>query len=190
MIETGDVPTGRDPGETVVDAGRGRSESERSPAISTRFLPGSFTQGVDAQQCHHLHLPPVPRSVGSARRFVRSHVPDLAVETVESLELMTSELVTNAVLHARTDFDVEVLTTSTSVVVGVHDLDLATPLQTPYDDREGGWGLALVEALAHAWSIDRHHAGGKTVWFQLLRTGAHLVCAGAAARPDSDRRDS
>jgi anti-sigma regulatory factor (Ser/Thr protein kinase) len=158
--------------------------------ISTRFLPESFTQGNHPQQCHHVQLPPLPRSVAAARGFVRSHAPDLPTETEESLELMTSELVTNAVLHARTVLDIEVLITETSLVVGVHDLDLATPLQTPYSEREGGWGLALVQVLAHDWSIQRHHEGGKTVWFQLLRTEAHLVDSGAAARSDADRRDS
>jgi hypothetical protein len=47
-----------------------------------------------------------------------------------------------------------------------------------------------VEALAHSWSTARHPAGGKTVWFRLLRGQAHLVDSGAAARTDADRRDS
>ena len=159
--------------------------------IRPRFLPDTFTgDSAVAQECHHLQLQPVPRSVSAARRFVRSHAPELPTETEESLELMTSELVTNAVLHARTVLDVEVLVTTTYLVVGVHDQDLATPLQTPYAEREGGWGLALVQVLSHAWSIDGHHEGGKTVWFQLLRTEAHPVGTGAAARTDADRRDS
>lgn len=142
------------------------------------------------QERHHLQLDPVPRAAALARRFVRSHAPGLPEETAESLELMTSELVTNAVLHARTPLQVEVLLASRSVVVGVHDLDLVTPLQNPYADREGGWGLSLVDVLAQSWAVARHPGGGKTVWFRLLRGQAHAVAAGAAARTDADRRDS
>jgi hypothetical protein len=158
--------------------------------VSARFVPDELPEGDVVQECHHLALDPVPRSVALARGFVRSHVPDLPAETEGSLELLTSELVTNAVLHARTALDVEVLVASRSLVVGVHDLDLVTPLQDPYAEREGGWGLELVEVLAQSWSVVRHPEGGKTVWFRLLRGRAHPVGDGAAARTDADRRDS
>lgn len=162
----------------------------RGFVISARFVPDTVPDGDLVQECHCVQLDPVPRSVSAARRFVRSHAPEMPVETQESMELMTSELVTNAVLHARTTLDVEVVVTARFLVVGVHDLDLATPLQTPYADREGGWGLGLVEVLAQSWAVDRHPGGGKTVWFRLLRGEAHLVGTGAAARDDADRRDS
>ncbi|WP_328291822.1 ATP-binding protein [Kineococcus sp. NBC_00420] len=158
--------------------------------ISVQFVVGTLPDDDPVQACHRLTLEPSPRSVSAARRFVRSHVPDLPVETGESLELMTSELVTNAVLHARTIVNVEVVVAATSVVVGVHDQDRVTSLQTPYGDREGGWGLGLVGALAHSWSMVSHPQGGKTVWFRLLRAEAHSVSNGAAARTDADRRDS
>lgn len=157
---------------------------------SAQFVGDTLPDDDPIQECHRLVLDPLPRSVSAARRFVRSHVPDLPVETGESLELMTSELVTNAVLHARTVLNVEVLVASSSVVVGVHDQDLVTSLQTPYAEREGGWGLGLVAALAHSWSTTPHPEGGKTVWFRLLRSEAHPVRTGAAARTDADRRDS
>lgn len=158
--------------------------------IRAQFVPDVLPDGEPAQACHRLQLEPVPRAAAQARRFVRSLAPDLPEETAESLELMTSELVTNAVLHARTVLDVELLVAADSVVVGVHDLDLVTPLQNPYADREGGWGLSLVEVLAHSWAVARHPGGGKTVWFRLLRAEAHVVGSGTAARTDADRRDS
>lgn len=159
-------------------------------AISAQYVPDTFADDDRALECHLLRLEPVPRSVATARRFVRSHAPELPVETEESLELLTSELVTNAVLHARTVLDVEVVVAARSLVVGVHDLDLVTPAQIPHVDREGGWGLGLVEALAHSWSTVRDAEGGKTVWFRLLRAEAHPVSDGVAARADADRRDS
>jgi len=158
--------------------------------VCTQFLPEVLPAGDLAQDCHRLDLDPVPRAAAEARRFVRAHAPALPEETLDSLELMTSELVTNAVLHARTALHVEVLVASRSLVVGVHDLDLATALQDPYAHREGGWGLGLVEVLAQSWSTERHPGGGKTVWFRLLRGQAHPVDSGAAARTDASRRDS
>ncbi|CAA9355569.1 MAG: Serine phosphatase RsbU, regulator of sigma subunit [uncultured Nocardioidaceae bacterium] len=152
--------------------------------------PGAIGEGDVVQASHYLQLEPVPHAPGQARSFVRSHAPDLPQETVESLLLLTSELVTNAVLHARTTIRVGVVVGQEWIAVGVHDLDLMTGLQEPYADREGGWGHSLVSALAHSWSTTRYPGGGKTVWFRLRRGDAHVVADGAAARADADRRDA
>jgi anti-sigma regulatory factor (Ser/Thr protein kinase) len=161
-----------------------------APGFVASLPPGVLSEGDAVQASHSLRLEPVPRSTGRARRFVRSHAPELPAETEASLVLLTSELVTNAVLHARTTIEVGIVIGRRSVVVGVHDLDLATPLQDPYPDREGGWGHALVDALAESWSTTRHPGGGKTVWFRLCLGDAHAVADGVAARADADRRDS
>ncbi len=145
-------------------------------------------EGDVVQASHYLSLEPVPRSAGAARRFVSSHARELPEETRDAL-LLTSELVTNAVLHARTVMEVGIFVGRESVVVGVHDLDLATPLQEPYAAREGGWGEGLVAVLADFWSTTRHPEGGKTVWFRLLRGDVQVVADGAAARADAGRRD-
>jgi len=152
--------------------------------------PGVLGDGDEMQDSHYLQLDPVPRSAGDARRFVRAHAPELPEETEESLLLLTSELVTNAVLHARTTIGVGIAIGRESVAVGIHDLDLATALQDPYTAREGGWGHGLVAALAQSWSTIHHPEGGKTVWFRLLRGDAHTVADGAAARVHADRRDA
>ena len=141
------------------------------------------------QASHHLDLEPVPRAAGAARRFIRSHLAGMPQETEESALLLTSELVSNAVIHARTAIVLGIVLAQGSVVVTVHDLDLVTPLQQPYPEREGGWGLELVGALAHSWGTVRHPEGGKTLWFRLLRGPAHHVEDGAASRTDADRRD-
>jgi two-component sensor histidine kinase len=138
-----------------------------------------------------LELEPVPRAAGLARRFVSERAPDLPEETAHSLMLLTSELVSNAVMHARTTIELGIVVTEQSVVVAVHDLDLASPLQEPYAaTREGGWGLELVAVLAEASAMTPHPEAGKTAWFRLSRSDAHPVLDGAAARADSARRDS
>jgi len=147
-----------------------------------RILPGALAPGDSVRESHHLHLDPVPRLVADARRFVLEHAPDLPAETQDSLVLLTSELVTNAVLHARTAIELGITIADDSVVVTVHDLDLARPEQEPYSAREGGWGLGLVSALAEVSAMHTDPEGGKIAWFRLGRTGRPDVPDGAAAR--------
>jgi two-component sensor histidine kinase len=147
-----------------------------------RVLVDALPSDDTVQSIHHLHLDPLPRVVGSARAFVREHAPPLAPETTDVLVLLTSELVTNAVLHARTAIEVGIAVADHSVVVTVHDEDLTRPEQQPYDGREGGWGLALVRELAAAWSLDFHPDDGKTAWFRLPRQGGPPGRPGGAAR--------
>jgi two-component sensor histidine kinase len=154
-----------------------------------RILPGALPPGDHVRESHHLHLDPVPRLVSDARRFVLEHAPDLPPETQDSLVLLTSELVTNAVLHARTAIELGITIGDDSVVVTVHDLDLARPEQDPYSPREGGWGLGLVSALADVSAMHTDPEGGKIAWFRLGRTGTSDVPDGAAARPEG-RRDA
>ena len=154
-----------------------------------RILPGALAPGDHVRESHHIHLDPVPRLVAEARRFVLQHAPELPPETQDSLVLLTSELVTNAVLHARTEIELGITIAEDSVLVTVHDLDLARPEQDPYASREGGWGLGLVSALADGSAMHTDPAGGKVAWFRLGRGGTPPVADGAAARPQSRRTD-
>ena len=148
-----------------------------------RVLTHALTSGDTVQSTHHMHLEPLPRLVGSARAFVREHAPPLEPDTTDVLLLLTSELVTNAVLHARTSIEVGITVADHSVVVTVHDEDLTRSEQQPYDGREGGWGLALVRELSAASSLEMHPGDGKTAWFRLPRSGGPPGRAGGAERP-------
>lgn len=137
-----------------------------------RVLPSALPSGDVVERSDHMHLQPVPRLVASARRFVRDRLPALPAEQVEALLLMTSEIVTNAVIHARTPIELGVTVSRQCVLVTVHDLDLVRGPQQPYSDRDGGRGLGLVEALSDGYAVDRHEGDGKTVWFRLRRQDA------------------
>jgi two-component sensor histidine kinase len=152
-------------------------------------LPGALPPGEAVQACYRLDLDPLPRLVADARSFVRRCAPPLPDDTLDGLLLLTSELVTNAVLHARTRIEVALLVAEHSVLVTVHDLDLARPEQSPYQHREGGWGLGLVAALAQASALETHPEGGKTAWFRVPRGDALPVGDDVAARPDGHARD-
>ena len=147
-----------------------------------RVLPDVLPPGESVLSSHHIHLDPVPRLVGQSRAFVREHAPPLPQDTADILLLLTSELVTNAVLHARTPIEVGLTITDRSVLVTVHDEDLARPEQRPYENREGGWGLGLVTALAAGSDMETHPGDGKTAWFLLPRGDVAVGENGAAGR--------
>ena len=152
-----------------------------------RLLPDVLPPDDPVSESFHVHLDPVPRDVGRARTFVREHAPSsLPESTHEVLLLLTSELVTNAVLHARTAIELGLTVAARSVLVTVHDEDLARPEQLPYDGREGGWGLGLVQALATSSAMTLHPGDGKTAWFTLPLDEPVEVEPGAAARVPQD----
>lgn len=114
------------------------------------------------------HLPPDPRSAGVARRFVTIALHELGEDGLSELaELLVSELVTNAVLHARTTITLEVYRTTAGVRVGVVDASPRSPRQRDFSDEAmTGRGLTLVESLSSSWGTEPTR-NGKTVWFEL-----------------------
>jgi anti-sigma regulatory factor (Ser/Thr protein kinase) len=126
-----------------------------------------------------LQLPPQPTSPGEARRFVgdvlRGHGLD-AHEVVEAALLLTSELVTNAVLYAAgtIDVDVDIDLRGVRVEVGDHSAEPPSPRDASPEETSGR-GLHLVDAMARAWGVESQRDDGKVVWFELdvppLRAG-------------------
>ena len=118
-------------------------------------------------------FPAQPASVPTARRFVRTTLAELGLSTAwDAAELLVSEVVTNAVLHARTEFRVQVLRDGDLVRVSVHDRSPVVPRPRTFGtDSTTGRGMRLVATLAVAWGVERHAAGGKAVWFEVRATG-------------------
>jgi serine phosphatase RsbU (regulator of sigma subunit) len=122
-------------------------------------------------------------SIESARRFAMQCLDAETTERRELVALMVSELATNAVVHARSAFDVTVDAGST-IRVTVHDHGQWRGGRDA--QRDGGHGLGLVADLSDRWGIDGGGAGGTSVWFELAPATA--IGASAAARERSDRR--
>lgn len=79
-----------------------------------------------------LDLEPTPQAAGEARRFVASTCDRWGINAVmDELTLAVSELVTNAVLHARTQIEVEVCVMGGAVTVSVIDRDPRPPVVRP-----------------------------------------------------------
>ncbi|MEV0243795.1 SpoIIE family protein phosphatase [Streptomyces sp. NPDC050674] len=117
---------------------------------------------------------PVGRSVASARSFVRDTLQGWGfADIVDDAVVLTSELVTNAVVHAGTSADVLCLRSDEGVRIEVADRypEREIPLQGTAvnmgsPDREGGRGLQLCAALAGRWGVE-YTPTHKTVWFML-----------------------
>ncbi|MFE7578256.1 SpoIIE family protein phosphatase [Streptomyces sp. NPDC057521] len=117
---------------------------------------------------------PVARSVATARAFVRDTLQGWGyTDVVDDAVVLTSELVTNAVIHAGTAADVLCLRTEDGVRVEIadHYPEREIPLQpAALDlgslDSENGRGLLLCAALASRWGVE-YSPTRKHVWFQL-----------------------
>ncbi|MEU5050599.1 SpoIIE family protein phosphatase [Streptomyces sp. NPDC021096] len=117
---------------------------------------------------------PVGRSVAAARAFVRDTLQGWGFpDVIDDAVVLTSELVTNAVVHAGTAADVLCIRMDAGVRVEVADRypERELPVQSPARqfggvDREGGRGLLLCAALAARWGVE-YSATRKTVWFRI-----------------------
>lgn len=113
-------------------------------------------------------LPPHPASTRAARAFVAEHLRTWHLEpAIDDATLLVSELVTNAILHARSPVHLVVRKVKVSVRVEVYDegSGIAQPLY-PELEATAGRGLGLVQAVAARWGIDDVDMG-KTVWFEI-----------------------
>ena len=114
-----------------------------------------------------------PAAPQLARRWVGEVCAGLPAELCTDAKLLTSELVTNAVLHASPqprlqDITVQIIRTVGVLRVEVHDHDPRplAPVEPPAQPVEGGMGLHLVDRLSSTWGSDVT-PDGKNVWFEI-----------------------
>ncbi|WP_432081014.1 ATP-binding protein [Streptomyces sp. WAC 04229] len=134
-----------------------------------------------------LEVRPDPSEVGRARRWARSRLAGSAIRADESLAetlvLLVSELVTNAVVHTGRSAVLRLVLPEaapgepgepgkpeeTTVRLEVDDAsDLAPVPRCVDDEATGGRGLALVDGLADRWGWSREGTG-KRIWCELDR---------------------
>lgn len=113
-------------------------------------------------------LPPHASSVGEARRLVRSELRETGREDlVETAELVVSELVTNALVHAGTSIEVTARVGDDGLHVEIRDGSPHLPAARHHSMMAGtGRGLRLVQQMVDSWGA-YPDADGKVVWFQL-----------------------
>ncbi len=94
-------------------------------------------------------------------------LPPLNTDVADVVELLVSELVTNALRYGRGPIGLRLLRGISTVVCEVSDeLDAAPRLRTVHQSDEGGRGLYLVDQLSVNWGT-RTTAHGKIVWFEV-----------------------
>ena len=140
---------------------------------------------------------PEPAAVAAARKFVRDTLrswldtaPGAEADggLVDDAVLLTSELVTNAVVHAGTQVQVTCKLAAGAVEVVVRDSHPARMVPGPAPDdtaaaeRTGGRGLLLPSALAAAWGVS-YGTDAKAVWFRMGLPGAPGGASTAGAGP-------
>ncbi|WP_216590806.1 SpoIIE family protein phosphatase [Streptomyces brasiliscabiei] len=169
------MTTGLHPGETPQDPRPTenqplpRQEAVHAPShVENRTRSSVITARAAAS------FAAVSRSVATARSFVRDTLQGWGfADIVDDAVVLTSELVTNAVVHAGTSADVLCLRADDGVRIEVADRypEREIPLQGSHinmgsPDREGGRGLQLCAAMATRWGVE-YTPTHKQVWFQL-----------------------
>ncbi|MGK5695733.1 ATP-binding protein [Streptomyces sp. URMC 128] len=140
-----------------------------------------------------LEIRPDPAEVGRARRWARSRLAGSGIQAdeplAETLILLVSELVTNAVVHTGRPAVLRLslphaVTEEVTVRLEVADRSGRAPVpRCVDDDATGGRGLALVDGLADrwGWSVE---STGKRIWCELDRCskspGVTTACGGGA----------
>lgn len=114
-----------------------------------------------------LTLPHSSAAPGDARRFIRRWV--VTGDLRDALELLVSELVTNAVSYADGEVELTVSSLGDRLRVEVSDTSSVVP-RIPERHLERGRGLRLVDELADCWGVDGR-IDGKSVWFE-IRVGS------------------
>ncbi|MFI2379427.1 ATP-binding protein [Streptomyces sp. NPDC018964] len=140
-----------------------------------------------------LEIRPDPAEVGRARRWARSRLAGSGIEAdeplAETLILLVSELVTNAVVHTGRPAVLRLSlpgtdTEEATVRLEVTDRSDRAPVPRCVDgEATGGRGLALVDGLADRWGWSAEGAG-KRIWCELDRcaqaSGGTSACGGLA----------
>ena len=113
-------------------------------------------------------LPPEPSSATRARTLTRERLEEsCSRDTLETVALLVTELVTNAILHARTPLQLTLELRPGCVRIAVEDESNEQPAVRHYEsDAVTGRGLALVEQLASSWGVDVTPSG-KVVWCEV-----------------------
>lgn len=143
-----------------------------------------------ARAVRHVTLPARTTSVRRAREAVRDLAPVLTRAGLADLEdvldgalLVTTELVTNSVLHVGRPFTLSLARGADGLLVAVTDSSRDEPILRPNRHTAvTGRGLQLVAGISQAWGVRLVHPKGKTVWAEVTpatcrRADAHRQLA-------------
>lgn len=152
-----------------------------------------------------MRLPPDARSPARARRMLQDALREAETAAAaagagpvdalaDTVVLLASELCENAVLHAGTEFEVELVVTPAEITVSVTDrgqgaleLHLAKPRRQYGRAATHGRGLELVQRLATTWGTRHESDGRHVIWFSIARTPEAAAPERPVSVPDPER---
>jgi anti-sigma regulatory factor (Ser/Thr protein kinase) len=147
------------------------NRSDRLAKANWAFHRGSPANKIIVVYESEIEFAGAPSSVGEARRFVCA-VLDAGGAGDENWTAaqVVSELATNAVLHARTEFAVSIAYDDTQIRVAVTDgRPLAhAKIRRFSNEATTGRGLRLIQTLGQSWGVDQTDST-KTVWCEIRR---------------------
>jgi anti-sigma regulatory factor (Ser/Thr protein kinase) len=132
---------------------------------------------------YELTLAPVVSSVAAGRRLVRDALTAWHLEQLlDTAALLTSEVVTNSVLHARTDIVLSVVRSAGDIVtISVHDGSTHLPRPRQHTSHSTtGRGLELLDRLSDEWHVDAEPDGKSVVFTVSAGTDPWAAYTGAA----------
>lgn len=122
------------------------------------------------------------KAIAAARHFAGEALAGIPTELLEQIQLMLSELATNAIRHAGSAFEVSIERRDQWLKVAVTDEGGGTPtLRSPSPKELSGRGLQIVKMLAADWGIDQSSSGRKTVWFRVELAASDATASDATA---------
>ncbi|MGK5629013.1 SpoIIE family protein phosphatase [Streptomyces sp. URMC 123] len=125
--------------------------------------------GIAPSDVAYWFLEPHEQTPGKARRLARRALARWDLEDLsDSVELLISEVVTNAVRYAERPITLRLLRTDVLRCEVGDDVPQLPRLRQARPSDEGGRGLYLVNKLARRWGATRLSTG-KVVWFELSR---------------------
>ena len=120
------------------------------------------------------------RSAGQARSVVRQTLEGWCDdERLEDIALCVSELVTNAVVHADSEPQLLVHVRPGVIRIEISDDSEVLPVMRGAGPEDtSGRGVSILGMLSDRWGALRRSGGGKTVWFEILRSPDAVVGSG------------
>ncbi|MFF3243786.1 SpoIIE family protein phosphatase [Streptomyces sp. NPDC002870] len=159
--------------DRLIEDSDSRTRRDDIALLLTRFLGSEDVTAQVADMAVHRY--DVGR-VQDVRRFARAQAVDWGLEKLtDELELLVSEIVTNALIHGQSAVDVRIRKYEDRLRVEVRDNEPHPPIpaaildieETRNDEAESGRGLLIVDAIASDWGSSPT-GRGKTTWFEML----------------------
>ena len=149
---------------------RARAVSKLVPTVESMDQAVSYVSAVARRRREQIHLACDRFSPRRSRLWIRAQLTEWGVDDPAPAELVSTELVDNAIIHARSPSVLRADLRQGALSIAVLDDDPRPPRLVPIGERmDGGRGLVIVDQLTRAWGSSPRPGGGKIVWAVLSR---------------------